>query len=701
MNSRTIKFLTLTLLFLTLSGIATSQNTLPIEKENPTTSTGEVKYTELKLSHDAPRGTELPEEWFFRLDSWAYDGGKNSQGIVSSLGINSDTAYQTALSEGNASIGVNTPPYINERSRSNPLHLTEWALVTEFENGEICAWYQENCFQVDQIIKEKREKVRNAVEGVELEQKGIDKWHQEISANISLHPRYIAYIPAAEKSPREEYQTSITIKTGNEEKILSSLSGRTGNQIRIEKNHSASYLNRESIVNTWDAEKVCTRFMGVELKCQDFEKPVFEEEEEDTEKEEQKGTVIEPDWRNPVNLRGDGIYKLPNDVTMNVENAGRIAGTEQRMIEFEVNRTGIVDSPLYEVTQGTNTREYSRKMGLQEPAYFVLYHCGEDAFNGSHGKDIIFTENYIEGSCEQISQPEQENYREAPTGEPFNVTQGDIYSIGPDKNQFFKVQNIKPVDISGETRTKINILANSKTKTASGEKLFYTIGTYYGSRNFGGTEYLFYTCKRNENTAEILITTQNNNSCSSQSSESQEEKTSTEETSGEKSISIQTGTPTLNTESTVNLSVPNSIQKEYNPVLKDPSGEKIADKVFSQNEKSISFTPNTPGNYTVSIYPTGTIQSIISTITGPLAQKKLAVPQTGPDTPAWKAYCTNNGYSLDDVQNQVNCIKQDIVPTYFESDTEETRIPDSLCQDLLGRSFSPQKNACTSGEGGK
>jgi hypothetical protein len=61
----------------------------------------------------------------------------------------------------------------------------------------------------------------------------------------------------------------------------------------------------------------------------------------------------------------------------------------------------------------------------------------------------------------------------------------------------------------------------------------------------------------------------------------------------------------------------------------------------------------------------------------------------------WERYCSENGYSPEVLEEKRNCISFKIVPLYFDSGSgSNPEIADSLCQDILGYSYSPSRKTC-------
>lgn len=891
MKYETTKVLTSALLFLAFSSLVAGQTSLPIEKETPATSTSEVQYTELRLSHDSPEGVNIPDEWFFRLDSWAYDGGESSQGIVSVLGIDSEISGQTALHRGNASLGVNTAPYVNERSSSNPLHLTEWALVTEFENGEVCAWYQENCFQVEQETEEKRTLISNAVDEVGILQKDIDRWRQNITANITVNSG-IQDIPAVGTQSKDKYQASIIVETGTGQKVISSLSEKTDNNIRIQGTHSASYTNRKDIVNTWEAENICIRLMGVELKCQDFQKPErevsradFETTNLSVEATNNRGIIVRytvkhtgdpenlpegniqmPDSRyrleTPVlvdgdplarhNLyfnQGDQVYygladlteglgpRFGDSVKVTILNASETAelrsgesSEENRNTYSTVEAEKVTDyiggavqdirakteirfgnqlqNSLYihsiegdylreaEIKLSAQTRDSENKtlsydnmvQGLPlkfASGRYTVHMCGDSSMeelkislskrNGTNGYGACFTE--------KEAQETSFNRKEYSTGEVTTVQKGDVLAFGPGNrnllfysgatysrnidryslnayaNRLTEHKKVRPVQgtsmdayfytglysvhfcsyqdqkarITVTEGSDISQACNSEVQSPDGtielQSSQYPVNTpipVTADINSEG-DYRLKAAIRGEEVSSTRITSTGTTEITPETTGNMTVKLvapgswwnplDSSRTVSEKTVEIhsvsenpdenqsnRTETPrevTINAPSspekgeTASTVIETNGQEEYQVVIKGPDGETKTDQTFSGSRETVRTDIDSAGNYTVSIYPTGAIQSIVSAITGPIAQKKFTVPKEGSDRPAWKTYCINNGHSIEKLGSQVTCIEQEIIPNFFDSDNENLEIPESLCSDLLNYSYSRQEQACT------
>ena len=117
---------------------------------------------------------------------------------------------------------------------------------------------------------------------------------------------------------------------------------------------------------------------------------------------------------------------------------------------------------------------------------------------------------------------------------------------------------------------------------------------------------------------------------------------------------------------------------------------------YEQSEVSHSFNPGETGVYTVEVIPDKFGDDI--PILGPwiegeaLAETSFTVSEE--ESTAWETYCARN-YNVNSIQGKINCLKNDVVPTYFEGEVpQNAQVAQSACQDLLGYNFNRGKKIC-------
>ena len=161
----------------------------------------------------------------------------------------------------------------------------------------------------------------------------------------------------------------------------------------------------------------------------------------------------------------------------------------------------------------------------------------------------------------------------------------------------------------------------------------------------------------------------------------------------ENSITVQTDN--IQTGDDVNIQIKTKLtlaDRGYQIVVENPEGEKILDGTSKEITQTNTFTPEQSGEYTVNIYPSGRLQSIIRRVTGPLKSKTFSISS---NQPTWINYCRTNNYGIEGIQEKANCIKNEIIPKYFEDSTGSSpEVAESLCQDLLGYSYNDTLKQC-------
>ena len=145
--------------------------------------------------------------------------------------------------------------------------------------------------------------------------------------------------------------------------------------------------------------------------------------------------------------------------------------------------------------------------------------------------------------------------------------------------------------------------------------------------------------------------------------------------------------------------VPESTTETYKLVITTPSGDTVKEEEKTETGFRITFTPRENmerGQYKVQIVPTGgLLASIMGSITGSETLSEKTFTVNNPDIPRWEQYCENQDYDTEEVSQEVNCIKENIIPKYFhESTGEQSEIAQSLCQDLLNYNYNAQQRSC-------
>lgn len=115
---------------------------------------------------------------------------------------------------------------------------------------------------------------------------------------------------------------------------------------------------------------------------------------------------------------------------------------------------------------------------------------------------------------------------------------------------------------------------------------------------------------------------------------------------------------------------------------------------MSGQSSSFEFTPERPGEYVVSMNPTGGIlSSLYSSLTGSDSiQSETIVVES--DRPVWRDFCARQDYSTD-TSGLLSCIQSEIIPAYFEDSVgDNPRIADSMCQGLIGLRYSEEDRRC-------
>lgn len=152
-------------------------------------------------------------------------------------------------------------------------------------------------------------------------------------------------------------------------------------------------------------------------------------------------------------------------------------------------------------------------------------------------------------------------------------------------------------------------------------------------------------------------------------------------------------------ELTVEGYVPESTAQAYEVLIKNPSGETLKQEQKTEAAFKTTYTPGESaetGEYKVQISPAGgLLRSIIGSLTGSETLTEKTFTVNNPDIPRWKQYCENQDYNTEDLQEQISCIKDQIVPKYFQDSIgDRPEIAESVCSNLLNRQYNQEEMRC-------
>lgn len=172
-----------------------------------------------------------------------------------------------------------------------------------------------------------------------------------------------------------------------------------------------------------------------------------------------------------------------------------------------------------------------------------------------------------------------------------------------------------------------------------------------------------------------------------------------DEGAGSSELTLGKDEITVGEELAIEGNVPEGTTDTYKLVITSPSGDTVKEEEKTETGFRITYTPRgnmERGQYKVQIVPTGgLLASIMGSITGSETLSEKTFTVNNPDIPRWEQYCENQDYDTDKASQEVNCIKENIIPNYFQESTgEQSEIAQSLCQDLLNYNYNAQQRSC-------
>lgn len=119
-------------------------------------------------------------------------------------------------------------------------------------------------------------------------------------------------------------------------------------------------------------------------------------------------------------------------------------------------------------------------------------------------------------------------------------------------------------------------------------------------------------------------------------------------------------------------------------------------ETFEPESTKLEYTPETAGTYTVNLEPSSNIVSNIGNVLfesdDSLAEVRVKVTD---ESKEWEEFCTEQGYETGESENAVRCIRNEIIPEYFEGEVgENPGIAQSMCRDLLQRNYNSDRLIC-------
>ena len=125
-------------------------------------------------------------------------------------------------------------------------------------------------------------------------------------------------------------------------------------------------------------------------------------------------------------------------------------------------------------------------------------------------------------------------------------------------------------------------------------------------------------------------------------------------------------------------------------------------KDVSEPEAELSFTPPSSGTYTAEVVPQSFANGLpfVEEIVQSGAKAETSFEVDGADASAWINYCNGNGYDIESLDQDLgvagSCVSEEIVPAFFveSGDSQDTQVPESLCQEVLGTGYVENQRAC-------
>jgi len=181
----------------------------------------------------------------------------------------------------------------------------------------------------------------------------------------------------------------------------------------------------------------------------------------------------------------------------------------------------------------------------------------------------------------------------------------------------------------------------------------------------------------------------------------------------ENSFTLEPGTTATGETVTADITATEELSGEgffngYHLKVKTEEGETLHEtEIFETTSTTATFTIDTHGEHTVNMLPNtpGQDTPVLGNLIGEsLHTETLTVTQ--PNTEKWRTYCRNReeDYNMEDVTGQVECIQNEIIPTFFQEplqDDGETEVPESLCTDLLNYNYNSETLRCKPSSAGR
>jgi hypothetical protein len=170
------------------------------------------------------------------------------------------------------------------------------------------------------------------------------------------------------------------------------------------------------------------------------------------------------------------------------------------------------------------------------------------------------------------------------------------------------------------------------------------------------------------------------------------------------SIYLETEDPTASSSVTITASVTDSLDdRGYEIGITGPDGFSL-----TKQQSRVSFEPDTSGQYTAKLLPLTFANGLpfIGELVQSGAKAETTFEVNAADTSAWIDYCNSNGYKIQslnqDLDGAETCVSEEIVPAFFKKggNGQDTQVPESLCQEVLGTRYMENQRACGTPETG-
>lgn len=147
----------------------------------------------------------------------------------------------------------------------------------------------------------------------------------------------------------------------------------------------------------------------------------------------------------------------------------------------------------------------------------------------------------------------------------------------------------------------------------------------------------------------------------------------------------------------------------YNIIVENSDGNVVGRSTRTENTKTVLEvdldSDIQPGTYTAKVEKSGIVERIRKLFTSEdwPSEEFEVIPRNENDVAqaTWKNYCTENQYAenLGDTAGLRECLQENIIPSYFvEKSGQNPQIAESVCNDLLNRTYSEEKGICSTGE---